>query len=225
MDSEDFVELTENKYNRLLTVIFLFLLAIVVPERYHLAKLAGFSFFLISMLSIVRQIKPVRWIKRFYTLLIICSLLLLPGWFFQWLTIDALNYGQLLLKLVLLIVIGLPVFLIQKEIFLTEKVTADTIKGGIAIYLLLGLAWATFYDALYGVTSSAFSGISPSQYQADFLHFSFVTLTTVGYGEILPVTTLARVSADLEAIAGVMYPAILIARLVSLYKSNSQEPG
>lgn len=225
MDSEDFVELTENKYNRLLTALFLFLIAIVVPERYHLVKVAGFGFFLIAMLSIVRQIKPVRWIKRFYTLLIIGSLLLLPVWFFKFLTINTFNYGQFLVEVVLLLVIGLPIFLIQKEIFLTEKVTADTIKGGIAIYLLLGLVWATFYDALYGVTTDAFSGISPSQYQADFLHFSFVTLTTVGYGEILPVTALARFSADLEAIAGVMYPAILIARLVSLYKSNSQEPG
>lgn len=65
--------------------------------------------------------------------------------------------------------------------------------------------------------------ITSSQSQADFLHFSFVTLTTVGYGDIHPLMTSARIATDLEAIAGVMYPAILISRLVSLDNTKSQE--
>jgi uncharacterized membrane protein len=51
-----------------------------------------------------------------------------------------------------------------------------------------------------------------------FLYFSLATLTTLGYGDITPVTTLARTSATLEAVTGVFYSAVLVARLVSMYR-------
>jgi hypothetical protein len=64
------------------------------------------------------------------------------------------------------------------------KVTADTLKGGIAIYVLMGVAWAMGYIILFDFNPNAFGGVQPSQFRADLLHFSFVTLTTLGYGNI-----------------------------------------
>jgi hypothetical protein len=223
MSSDHFMQLAENKYNRLLIVIFLLLVSIALPENYGIAKAIGFVLFLISMLSIVRQIKPSRQFMRFYTLLIFSNLLLLILYLLGLLNIHSFDYGQFVISSVLLIVTSLPIFLIQKEIFSTRKVTADTLKGGIAIYLLIGVAWAALYNVLYGFNFQAFNGILLLQHQADFLHFSFSTLTTVGYGDITPITSFARMAADLEAIVGIMYPAILIARLVSLYNIHSQE--
>jgi len=81
-----------------------------------------------------------------------------------------------------------------------------------------------FYTILFDFVPNSFDGVKPSQLRADLLHFSFVTLTTLGYGNILPVLPSARIASDLEAIlAGVMYPAILISRLVSKHTAKSEE--
>lgn len=224
MDSDDFIQLAENKYNRLLTILLLLLVSMALPENYGIAKVIGLVLFSIAILLIVRQIKPGRRLIKFYTLLVVIHLLLLLFLTLQllgWFTIPPFINGEFAINSILFIVTSLPIVLIQKEIFLIRKVTADTLKGGIAIYLLLGLSWAVFYDSVYTLNPSAFDGISPSQYQADFLHFSFTTLTTVGYGDITPVTAFARIAANLQAIVGVMYPSILIARLVSLYNTSS----
>jgi hypothetical protein len=102
-------------------------------------------------------------------------------------------------------------------------VTANTLKGGIAIYVLMGVGWAIVYTILLDFDPASFDGVNPSQIRADLLHFSFVTLTTLGYGNILPAGPPTRIASDLEAIAGVLYPAILISRLVNNYTAKSEE--
>jgi hypothetical protein len=73
---------------------------------------------------------------------------------------------------------------------------------------------------IYALDSNAFSrSITPHQ----MLYFSFVTLTTVGYGDISPIAPIAMTFANLEAIIGQLYPAIIIARLVSLYSSSNSQ--
>lgn len=96
-------------------------------------------------------------------------------------------------------------------------ITLHRVQGGVAAYLLLGVAWAQAYALLALLRPGAFSGAAAA---ADgpraFLYFSFVTLTTVGYGDVLPVHPAARSLAMLEAVTGPLYLAILLARLVSL---------
>jgi hypothetical protein len=94
----------------------------------------------------------------------------------------------------------------------------------VAFILLMAVAWAMVYTILLDFDPNSFAGVKPSQVRSDLLHFSFVTLTTLGYGNILPATPPIRIASDLEAIAGVMYPAILISRLVSKYTPKSEEP-
>jgi hypothetical protein len=103
------------------------------------------------------------------------------------------------------------------NVFASGRQLVDRIFGAIVLYLLLGLSWAVAYAAVASTVHNAFAG--PIVGDGDFFewgYFSFVTLTTVGYGDITPVSRVARSLATLEALVGQLYPAIIIARLVSL---------
>src|SRR5262249_34101121 len=96
-------------------------------------------------------------------------------------------------------------------------ITFHRILGAVAAYLLLGVIWAYAYSLVALLRPGAFSGpVSPADGPRAWFYFSFVTLTTVGYGDVLPVHPVARSLATLEAVVGSLYLAILIARLVSL---------
>jgi hypothetical protein len=93
----------------------------------------------------------------------------------------------------------------------------------VAAYLLLGLAWALAYDIVALVAPGAFS--APSAVEARkgrFIYFSFVTLSTLGYGDMTPVHPVARSLAAAEALTGQLYPAILLGRLVSLVTTRGR---
>jgi hypothetical protein len=94
----------------------------------------------------------------------------------------------------------------------TDRITRDTIFGAIGIYLALGVTWALSYqlvDALHpGALSAAHSEMT-------YLYFSFVTLATLGYGDITPLIPATELMAVFEAVTGQLYLAVLIARLVS----------
>jgi hypothetical protein len=95
-------------------------------------------------------------------------------------------------------------------------VTTRRLHGGVAAYLLLGMIWAYAYALVALLHPGAFSGpVSPTDGPRAWFYFSFVTLTSMGYGDVLPVHPGARSLAILEAVTGALYLAILIARLVS----------
>lgn len=104
-------------------------------------------------------------------------------------------------------------------------ITRARIEGAVAAYLLLGLSWASAYELVHMHDPQAFQGnlaaVGPG---LTFSYFSFVTLTTVGYGDITPVLPLARSLAVTEALTGQLYIAILLASLVSqqLLQKKSQ---
>lgn len=218
------IRLAGNNYNRLMVALILLLCALALPEPRSFSKVIILVVVLIAMLSITRRLTSDKWWQKFYPGLIFSSLTVLGLQTVGLFQMPLLRSGPLVFEVLLLLVVGLPIFLIQQELFSVQKVTADTLKGGIAIYLLLGFAWSLVYMIVYQLEPMAFNGITATQFEADFLHFSFVTLTTVGYGDIHPLSPVARIATNLEAIAGVMYPAIRISRLVSLYDPRSQEP-
>ena len=113
-----------------------------------------------------------------------------------------------------------------------KEITSETISMSISVYLLIGLSWALLYMLLDVLQPHAFSfpstDTSHSARLSDpmattgtvLIYFSFVTLTTVGYGDITPVTLQARYAAIAEGIMGVFYIAILVARLVAMQLSG-----
>jgi len=106
--------------------------------------------------------------------------------------------------------------------FSEGPVTIHRIQGAIVVYLLVGLMFAMAYHSVYLLFSeAAFKGLSSSD-RKEFMYFSLTTLTTVGYGDISPAIPLNRSLANLEALIGQLYPAILIARLVSMEFESSK---
>ena len=109
-------------------------------------------------------------------------------------------------------------------ILLPGAVTPNRIVGGLCIYLLLGLLWAMLFASVEIVDPAAFeyTGREIDSPRGHFLYYSFVTLTTLGYGDIAPVHPVARTLAYLEAVAGQLYIAVLVAGLIGRYIAGSR---
>ena len=108
-------------------------------------------------------------------------------------------------------------------IYSQKKVTTDLIVGALVVYLLMALAWSFIYGVVESLHPGSFSmpeieGISTGR---SFLYYSFVTLTTLGYGDITPVTSLARSLYILEAVMGQLYLVVQVAWLVGVHVSQS----
>ncbi|QBY04852.1 two pore domain potassium channel family protein [Thalassotalea sp. HSM 43] len=135
------------------------------------------------------------------------------------------NYFHLFLLLVFLV---LTAFKTAKQVLFSGEVTGNTILGSICLYVLFGLIWAVLYTLLEILFGNAFTGIGDStswhQLLPDFIYFSFVTITTLGYGDISPIVPITRFFVYLEAIIGQFYIAILVASLVGSRLSSVQEP-
>ncbi|MBA2114221.1 potassium channel family protein [Bremerella alba] len=119
--------------------------------------------------------------------------------------------------------LGVTAALLLKSIIYSEEITPNAILGSICVYLLLGLMWALGYSALMILEAHPF-GLLESQSSdpatdhlslATLLYFSFVTMSTLGYGDITPQTDLARTLAWTQSVTGQFYLAVLVARLVS----------
>jgi hypothetical protein len=111
----------------------------------------------------------------------------------------------------------LSVVVLEKA-FREGPIDSRRIQGAVAAYLLIGLAFASAFHMVDLLVPEAFASARETGEQArNWIYYSFVTLTTVGYGDIAPVHPVARSLAMLEALTGQLYPAILIGRLVSLH--------
>jgi hypothetical protein len=106
------------------------------------------------------------------------------------------------------------------------KVTTDTLAGAVAAYLLIGITYGLIYAFIQQVWPGSFVETLPLAKPIkppDLIFFSFISLTTVGYGDIVPVAGPAKSLAVLESITGVMYPAVLVGRLVGLRFGGKHE--
>jgi hypothetical protein len=138
----------------------------------------------------------------------------------------------------LIVFVALVVVAITRNVWREREVTADTIVGGIAVYVLLGVAWAAAYQMLEASVPGSFEVVSgsgghwgpwesaPGQYPRLFF-FSFVTLTTLGYGDIVPASIPAAGLSSVQAVVGPLYLAVLISRLVSIHVASARrdQPG
>ena len=150
---------------------------------------------------------------------LIAAFLALPMFISIWLS--HMTTSQNLILLVHLFAIPYLLFTIVTiliYIFKIQQVTRDVIAAAIVVYLLIGLLWTFVYMALHLWEPGSFSYNEIEGFRKSYMlaYFSFVTLTTLGYGDITPLTPQARAFTYIEAIVGQMYIAILIARLVGI---------
>jgi hypothetical protein len=102
------------------------------------------------------------------------------------------------------------------QIFRSGIVTSARVQGGVAVYLLLGLGWAHCYQIANRLTPGSFqSSVGNFFSVVEWYYYSFATLTTLGYGDIVPIKPVSRSLAIGEALTGQLYLTVLIARLVA----------
>ncbi len=118
------------------------------------------------------------------------------------------------------------IYLMLRQIFYARVITLDTIGLALCTYILPGSIWVLFYTPVLTMNPDAFT--HPILDDPDPIHtltyFSYVTLATLGYGDISPVSDLARNLAILEAVTGTLFLAVLISRLVGGYAKSSGKP-
>lgn len=214
----------KNKYNHLLTLfVLLFLIAPFLDDQIVGIPFSGIIFFF----SIVFTLRAVIDNKELFhfttgavTIGFIFYLLLkykvIPDFF---------HYHSILMSvLAFTIALLLSIYSLTKKIAKEEIVDDDTIKGGICLYFLIGLAYAQIYFLIYLFDQTAFS--VQKIHLGDLLYFqyySFTTLTTLGFGDITPVNKIAMNISYLEAITGQMMIAVFIARLIGLNMAHEQK--
>jgi len=128
-----------------------------------------------------------------------------PNWYLK---VISYGFGTILYLYIIV--------LLLKNLMAQKTITTNMIYCAISIYLLIGIMWAGVYAILEHVSPGSFSGTPGS---VDPIYFSFVTLTTVGYGDVSPLTILAKRFAVFEAAMGSIYMAIIVALIVGRYLS------
>ncbi len=127
--------------------------------------------------------------------------------------------------------LGFTTLVMLNSLIQADNVSGDTIVGGICVYLLIGLCFTMAFLIFTELAPGAFvaggeaieiSAADPSDHATKLLYFSFVTLTTLGYGDITPNGDLAQMFAVAEALVGQLYLTIFVARMVALYVGPSR---
>jgi hypothetical protein len=123
-------------------------------------------------------------------------------------------------KILAFFFLGTLAYVVLTLVFREGPITIFRVEGAIVVYLLLGVMWSTVYVMIELVSPGAFRFSTPYKdihaLESKLIYFSMVTLSTVGYGDITAIHPVGRALAQLEALTGQLFPAILIARLVSM---------
>jgi len=121
----------------------------------------------------------------------------------------------------------LLIYLVLLKVFEPGPITEYRVIGSIVVYMLLANLWSVVYLFIYQNIPGAFQITLPAfesnTLEANFMYFSYITITTTGFGEIVPLHPFARALVQVEAIIGVLYPVILIGRLVSDANENKSK--
>ncbi len=216
----------EERYTVLLASIFIYtLLSALLPQNTCGAALLDFIF-LVLVISVVFEAARFRSIFSIFGLLGLLALLG-HGVSYLW---GGKSQGQVILSISSILFILAAIIQVSKRVLGSKVVTGDTIRGAIIIYLLIGALFTSVFILIeiaipgsYLITNSAGrpTGCAIDKVSKLFSYYSMVTLTTLGYGDIVPVKELSRTTAWVEAFIGQIYLAVIIARLVGIYIAQS----
>jgi hypothetical protein len=121
---------------------------------------------------------------------------------------------------------GYLILIVFRQIFEAKSIKAQEIYGAISIYLLLGFMFTQIYEVILVIDPAAIA-FDPKNFggnvlqAGDVIYFSFITLATVGFGDVTPAIPVARAVCVIESIIGIMYVAIFIAKFVSIHSGRS----
>lgn len=216
--------LTKNYWGVLSVQVFLIIISGFIenhPSLYVLFVVALIGIFG----SISRKILQKGWL---YNLSVVCAIIAVAtgfAWVVPGITEENLYHAFTVCTLAYAGFILIAVISMSRSVFITDKVTTDRIVGSICIYLLIGMFFAFVYTAMSLLMPDAFDlrGMTANRVEdfRDYIYFSYTTLTTIGYGDMVPTNPYTRMTAVLEGIAGTLYVVIMIARLVGMHISQA----
>jgi voltage-gated potassium channel Kch len=213
-----------NNFAYLFTALILFLFtSAIVAEFSNLFSKSAFT--LITLLMLAANIRTLKhqstWKHVIYFLMPSFLVLSLLEHFFG----GRLLFVLLLLSLLLIFFIGSFATAFRQVLF-EGDIDANKLIGSLTLYIILGLIWTVIYLIILVLDPSAFTGLEVTNWQEGFsriAYYSFVTLTTLGYGDILPHDHIAEFFVYMESIIGVFYMSIIVSSLISLRLAAMQE--
>ena len=221
MDEKRFVKFTYGRFSYLLISLVLLLLLHPIFADVFIGRVIQNIALSVVLLSAVYSVSRK---KQVFAIAVLLSLPVFAGtWLAYFLDNVYLTLVTWSFAIVFLALIG---SIVLSDVLKSEKVTTDTIHASICVYLLIGVTWALLYSVMEGIRPESFLiehslVTSVIEYIPHFLYYSFVTLTTLGYGDITPLTPLAKTLSYMEAVTGQIYIAVLIARLVGVHIAQS----
>ena len=208
---------TEAGLTGVLVFLIFFIVASFVLDKFHLAKIFSLLFLSLFFLSAALSVSQHPQGRLVFGGLAIAALGFI--WIDYFFPALGLTTGRILAGM---LAIGYLIVLLLRHVFSKGAVTYHRICGAIAVYLLVAFIWSDIYILTLVFDPGAFT-LPPEMLsgsfeglQARLFYFSVVTLTTLGYGDIVPVSAGAQLAAMLEALIGQLYPAIMLAWLVSM---------
>ena len=214
----------ENRFNYLLIILIsLFVISPFFQAEETLSFKPVLPFiYVLAIIAILRTIVTNN--KTFYILAAIELMSFILEMLAHFHLISTFEHSfHILARVIQIFIVLIVVVQLMKWFFSVEYVNADTIKGGISVYILLGLTWTALYRLVYELDPDSFSAKFGAIWE--FIYFSFTTLTTVGYGDITPVSSFAMMLTNLEGMVGPLFLTIFVARLVGLHIAQSQSKG
>ncbi len=200
-----------------LLIMLLLLLFVITPLTSGNVIGTELSIGFFSVLTVTGVAAVARRLRIVIVVMVTAAASIAMDWYAHFGGGGAAQLVDLSLRAGFVVMLGVIVML---QVFRPGDITHHRVQGTVVVYLLAGLAWAHLYDIVHLIDPSAIrlptSPVAASARLALFQYFSFETLTTLGYGDVLPSGAFARALASSEALFGQLYPALMIARLVTL---------
>jgi len=208
---------------------FLAVLILIIFVVFPLAGLGWLGKFIVDLVISILLLSGAVATTRSRTLTILVVLLTIAGLAVHWTGAYVPKFGHPILEAVLLLSCLLAFAVITlTQVFSPGAINLHRVLGAIAAYLLIGLMWSYAYfladmiipGSIHPTTTTQ-EAVAP---MARYVYFSFTTLTTLGYGDIVPVHPIARTLAVCEGLIGQLYPAVLIAGLLGMALQPQKVP-
>lgn len=186
------------------------------PDSQTVALLE-YSGLLLLMMSLLSLKMERRWLKGFFTVIAVMILIVTLRGVTKY---QQFEYFYLGLLAVFLLMAAL---LVGRQVLFTGSVDVNIIVGSIALYLIIGLIFGIVYTGLLEVWPDSLRGFEVGPWYnniSTLTYFSFVTLTTLGYGDISPTQPLTEVVVMLEAVIGMFYLAVIVASLIGAKRNG-----
>lgn len=223
--------MTRYRFQFLLSALIILILTLpllpALPLLGNWSRYAASFFFSLMLLAAVAAVSQ----RRAVGMIALCvyavtAMLEIFGIFYQSVPLQIADHA------LSIIFLGGVIIIILKNLFYTGKISIDTICAALSVYLLMAILWSVLYTLVDAISPGSFAfnteignGLSSMQFDDKLsmvpLYYSLVTITTLGYGDIVPITPMASMLAVIEAVIGQFYLTVLVAWLVGMHISSS----